>query len=112
MSLKHVPAMLASLWLAGCIYQPKVDHYYEADCEIELRKMTMSLHQRQELLYGQGVCSDNQGCLTIVAVKLIAAAVALPASAIVSGSIVVVGNSIFWMQERGECPRTWPTPAA
>ncbi len=87
--------------VAGCMYQPKLTTYYEEGCTIEFRRMTMTLEQQQQLLYGDVTCSGADHCKALFALRFIVAAAALPVSAIVSGSIVVVGNTIYWLQEQG-----------
>jgi hypothetical protein len=83
--------------------KPKLTIYHEEGCSIEFRRMTMTLEQQQQLLYGQGSCSGSGDCVASLALRFVAAAAELPISAIVSGSIVVVGNTIFWLQEQGQC---------
>jgi len=67
--------------------------------------MTLTLEQKQLILLS-GHCSGAGGCAgkeLIFALSFVLNAAALPASAIVSGSIAVIGNTIFWLQERGQC---------
>lgn len=47
-------------------------------------------------------CS-NSGCVAL----LVAAGATAAASAVISGSIVVVGNVAYWFEKQGRCKREW-----
>ncbi|OAI51472.1 hypothetical protein AYO46_01400 [Betaproteobacteria bacterium SCGC AG-212-J23] len=47
-----------------------------------------------------GGCGDARGCaLFLVAIGAVAAA-----SVVISGSVVLVGNTIHWLEKQGKCP--------
>jgi len=43
----------------------------------------------------------NEGCVTLV----VAAAATAAVSAVISGSIVIAGNTVYWFERRGQCRR-------
>ena len=99
MSLKacvSVLAGVAAVTTSGCIFYPAKVEYYEARCEAMLRHYEL---QVEEVGLRDGFCQSGYEaeCLTLV--------LAVSAgSAVVSGSIVVVGNTLYWLERQGKCP--------
>ena len=83
-----------ALLLAGCIYVPRSTVFYDQDCRIEAKHMTLEMTQVGAL----GHCGGNQ-CAQL----LVAAGAVTAASAVVSGSIVVTGNIVYWFEKQGRC---------
>lgn len=92
---------LATLLLSGCIYLPETTIRYDEKCGTYERKMTMQPYQVGTLMG----CRD-EGCVT----GLVAAGVVSAASAVVTGSVVVVGNVVNWLEKQGQCLN--PAPKA
>lgn len=86
--------LLASLLLQSCVYVPITTTRYDADCQILARHMTMEPVQVAQL----SSCSNAQ-CTDFMVVAGFTAA----ASAVISGSIVIVGNVVYWMEKQGSC---------
>lgn len=86
-------ACLAVL-LSGCIYLPRTTTVYDAQCHIEARHMELQMAQVGAL----GHCSGRECAELLVALGAVAAA-----SAVVSGSIVVAGNAVYWFEKQGRC---------
>ena len=84
------------LSLAACVVVPQTVYRPNPGCRTVERSMEL---QAVQLAWIQG-CS-NEGC----AVLLAAAGVTAAASAVVSGSIAVVGNIVYWLERQGNCPR-------
>lgn len=84
-----------SLLASGCVFYPKTVESYDPVCEIRTRQMLL----KSEVII-DGICSGSQqaasGCL-VVALGMTAG------SAVVSGSIVVAGNTVYWLEKRGKC---------
>ena len=78
-----------SVFVSGCIVYPKKVEFYDPECEIIVKKMTL------EVVPTHSVCSFEEECLVILGISA--------ASAVVSGSIVVVGNTIYWLEKVGKC---------
>jgi hypothetical protein len=89
--------LLAAAWvLAGCVMVPVTQTSFDAECGVVARQVTLAPVQVAAI---QG-CS-NQGC----AVLLAAAGATAAASLVVSGSIAIVGNIVFWLEKQGSCLR-------
>ena len=80
--------------LASCIYLPRTTEVYDASCAVTARHMTMELHQVGAI----GRC-QGQRCAEL----LVAAGAVGAVSAVVSGSIVVTGNVVYWFEKQGRC---------
>jgi len=88
--MKRSLMAIASCSIAGCIAYPKEVQYYDSDCHIEWRKMTLAAQDM-----GNIHCSHAVACAAILGVSA--------GSVIVSGTIVVAGNTVYWMEKRGKC---------
>jgi hypothetical protein len=101
-ALRHAAVLLAVPMLSACIMVPRTVMTYDPACRIVARQMTLQPVQVASI----GGCA-NQACVTLVA----AAAVTGLASTIVSGSIAVVGNVVYWIERQGQChPVSTGTP--
>ncbi len=89
-------ALAMLLGLQACVVVPRTTEFYDADCHITTRQMRLETVQIGVL----GRCS-NVGCATALVVIGATAA----ATAVVSGSIVVVGNVVYWLEKQGRCVR-------
>ena len=87
-----------SLFVSGCFFYPKTVQYYEPVCEIQARRM--ELHSKVIDATCSGG-SSHEGAAACLAFYLTMTA----GSALVSGSIVVVGNTVYWFEKRGRCAR-------
>ena len=87
-------ALLIAPLLQSCIVVPRTVEVYDPECRVVARHMDL---QAVQIGYIAG-CS-NDGC----AVLIVAAAATVTASAIISGSIVVIGNTVYWFEKQGRC---------
>jgi len=94
MSRAAAAITLSAVLLAGCIFLPRTSAVYDSDCEIYEKRMTLEVYQVGTL----AGCS-NEGCVAL----LVAAGVVSTASAVVSGSVVVAGNAVYWLEAKGQC---------
>lgn len=95
-------ALLAGLpfgLLSGCVMVPRTTEVYDVECQIMSRQMDL---QPVQVAAIRG-CS-NREC----GVLLAAAGATAVASAVVSGSIVIVGNVVYWFEKQGRCQRLAP----
>ena len=94
----RVPLAISGLSLlaSGCVFYPKTVESYDPVCEVRTRQMQL----KSEVIDGMCGASTHQeaavGCL-VVALGMTAG------SAVVSGSIVVAGNTVYWLEKRGKC---------
>jgi hypothetical protein len=82
--------------LQACVVVPRTDAVYDQDCKILRRQMVLEVQQ----LGSFGGCA-NDGCVAL----LVGFGVVAAASAVVSGSIAVVGNVVYWVEQQGKCNR-------
>ena len=87
---------LLLLLLQGCVYLPRTTVVYDADCRITSKRMDL---QPVQIAAISG-CS-NDGCAAL----LVAAGATAAASEVISGSIVVAGNVVYWFEKQGRCVR-------
>lgn len=87
-------AVFCALLLQACIYLPRTTEVYDADCQVITKKLDLLPVQ----IAAFGGCSDS-GCVAL----LVAAGATAAASAIISGSIVIVGNVVYWFEKQGRC---------
>ena len=82
--------------LAGCIVVPQTREVYDSECRLLTRQMTL------ETAYVGGFqrCAV-EGCLALLS----AAGAVTAVSAVVSGSIALVGNVVYWFERQGQCRR-------
>jgi hypothetical protein len=87
-------APLAAALLSGCVFVPKTQTTYDAQCNVHRREMTLDAAQLGNL----NGCSGRECGHVLAALGAIAAA-----SLVVSGSIVVAGNMVYYLEARGRC---------
>ena len=80
--------------LQGCVYLPETRTWYDEQCQIYSKHMTLRAHQVGAI----GNCVQRD-CVGVLAIFGAVGAV----SAVVSGSIVVVGNTVYWLEKNGKC---------
>jgi len=80
--------------LLGCVFVPRTTTTYDEDCQVESHHMLLDAQQVGSI----GRCA-NQGCIA----ELVAMGAVATTSAIVSGSIVVTGNVVYWLEKAGHC---------
>ena len=86
--------------LQGCVVVPKTQEYYDADCQIYARRMTLSAEAARIVI---NPCGGAE-CVA----QLVSAGIVGAATAVVSGSIVIVGNTVYWFEKQGRCNRVDP----
>ena len=85
-----------TLALQACVFVPRTTEVYDFDCRVSSRQMDLQAVE----IGGLGRCHGRECGVILVAVGATAAA-----SAVVSGSIVVVGNVVYWLEKQGRCQR-------
>jgi hypothetical protein len=94
-------AVVACTLATGCVIVPVTVEGYDSECRVVTRHMEL-----QAVQIGAIQNCSNQACagLVIVAAGLAAA------SAIVSGSVVVIGNIGYWAERKSTCLLAPPPP--
>ena len=97
---------LATCALTACVMVPVTREVYDADCRMMRREVTLEA----AVIGGFASCS-GQECSALLATLGIVGA----ASLVVSGSLAVVGNVVYWLEHEANCRRRnaagVPTPA-
>ena len=97
---------LLLLLLIGCVYVPKQVTQYDEECNIELKKYVLTrtdIHPTQVYI-GINRCSD-EACVALFLGGIVGYSLIGPVSALVSGSIVITGNTIHWLERQGQCQK-------
>lgn len=80
------------LLLQACFFYPKVSPQQTASCDVSTRQLTLDV--------GVLDLSSTSGDIDdLMAVVVVIGGV----SAVVSGSIVLVGNTVHWLEKEGRC---------
>jgi hypothetical protein len=82
------------LLVQGCVFVPITTQVQEPGCRVATRQMKLQPVQIASL----GRCRGDE-CAAV----LVVAGAAAAASAVISGSIVVAGNIVYWLEEQGAC---------
>ncbi len=94
--------ILLSISLHACVVvTPKKVASYDKKCKVATQKIELTLEQAQT--YNDLHCT-NGDCTLDFAQALIESAFTTASSAIASGSVAIVGNTLYWLESQGECP--------
>ena len=92
------------LLLQGCVFLPVTVEAYDPACRVVQRQMTL---QPVQLAAISGC--GNGGCAALLG----GAGVTAAASLVVSGSIAIIGNVVYWLERQGaSCQPPLPPPVA
>ena len=95
--MRHLLIAFTVAALSACVYVPRTTEVYDADCRIQSKQMKLEPVQIAHL----GQCAGGNACGAL----LVVAGATAAASAVVSGSIVVAGNMVYWLEKQGRCVR-------
>ena len=92
-------AMRASLTLAAallqaCVFLPRTETVIDPTCRIETKQMTLRVEQFGYI----GSCSGRECGAVLAILGAITAG-----SMVVSGSIVIIGDVVYWLERQGKC---------
>jgi hypothetical protein len=92
--VKIIIYCLLSIWLSSCIVYPDTSQEQKQNCELVTKKITL----KSEPLIGSDLnCGSNSA-------DCVAAAIAIATvSTVISGSIMVAGNTVHWIEQQGIC---------
>lgn len=99
--LSRVFSLILLLFLSACVYVPVVQDAppEEAACKTLTKDLSLETRDFEGGGLNQG-CNRNQECLNAL---LMTATVVTAGSAIISGSIVLTGKTIHWLEYQGTC---------
>lgn len=84
--------------VSGCVFYPREVDYYDAECDITTRRLVLDTVVIEGSCAGTNSYDPNNDKACLALIVAVGAA-----SAIVSGSIVVVGNTVSWLEKTGRC---------
>lgn len=88
-------------FLSACVVVPSVTSAYDETCQIVKQKVELTIEEVSS--FEQLHCSNSHSCESQFVGQVVGVALILPLSAIVSGSVAVIGNTMYWLQEQGKC---------
>lgn len=93
-----LPALLAMALASagGCVFLPETTSAYDPACDVVRRHMMLKPHQVDAFV---GCQNERCGALLVLAGAVTAASV------VVSGSVAVVGDAVYWLEAQGQCRR-------
>lgn len=103
-SLKYCkpPLLLAANMLCSCVLVvPKKVTSYDSACKLTTKHIELSIEEVET--YGHMGCA-NDDCLDNLGDLLAYSTLTAATSTIVSGSIALVGNTLYWLERQGNCP--------
>jgi len=93
--MKLTLILVALILLQACAFYPKTQYTQDVErCDLTFKKLKMDVTDSKIQCQGGG---NSAGACVILA------GVISGGSAIVSGSIVLVGNSLHWLEKQGKC---------
>jgi hypothetical protein len=99
---RRLAFLLVGSSLSACLVLPKVDMNQPVPCPLVTREVTLDTVQLGHI----GHCYGD-ACL----LQLTAGTVVFAASALVSGSVALVGNTLHWIERVHKCGRPAAEPA-
>jgi|GEM_PF-1909063 len=96
----HLILMILSTTLCACVVVPKTVASYDEECKVATHKIELRLEQAGT--FNEIDCIHND-CGEEFAGAIFNSALIMTTSAIVSGSIALTGNTLYWLGRRSEC---------
>lgn len=86
--------------IAGCVVTPKKVASFDTKCMAYTNKIELTVEQIGLL---DEVDCLAKSCRAEVAAALISSTIATTASTIASGSVALIGNTLYWVESQGKC---------
>lgn len=99
MKAVFIPFIVCLIFIHGCVFIPKIktDKMVPENCETYTKKWELTHKQHVDFNSCYGSSIESGICLSIVGILV-------PASSfIVSGSVVLIGNTLHWLEYKGRC---------
>lgn len=95
-----ITIILISTMLSGCFFYPKAAREPYNQCKLVTRKLTLGMKTAR----GFNISSSSAKPEALLGALGVGVA-ASTATLIVSGSIVILGNTVHWLEQEGSCPK-------
>jgi hypothetical protein len=106
-SLKHLRGValigLGASLLSGCMVVPKTVTSYDPRCQVVQKHVQLEAKQVKVV----ATCGNTVEC----GGQLVFYGLVATSSAVISGSVAVVGNVVYWLEKQGQCVRGAPSPS-
>lgn len=103
-SKTKILAVLAVIFLSSCVYyKPQKVAYYDSECELVRKKLVLTTEQQK--LFDEDIECRNEECVYMLLGQVTGKALMAPLSLIISGSIVVAGNTVYWLEKQEQCKK-------
>lgn len=83
------------------MYQPKQVTYFDEECQVVAKQLVLTESQTSLLMSGDA-CA-NFDCLNLLSGRTLGSIIMVPLSYVVSGTIVLSGNTLFWLEKQNNC---------
>ena len=90
-----------TIFLCSCAVMPQFTEKFDEKCQTVQKKVELSIEQSGA--FEDLECSDNEDCKAVFLAEIIGSVIVFPVSTIISGSIALIGNTIYWVEEYGQC---------
>ncbi|AAZ25935.1 hypothetical protein [Colwellia psychrerythraea] len=90
-----------SLFLCSCAVMPTFTEKFDEKCQAVQKKVVLSIEDAG--MFGELECPSKDDCKAQLLGQILGSVIIFPVSAIISGSIAVIGNSVYWLNEQGQC---------
>jgi hypothetical protein len=100
--LRLLPAALL-LALQACVVVPQTREVYDPECRMMKKEVIL-----EAAVVGRFQACQGDGCVAL----LVATGAVTAATAVVSGSIALIGNVAYWFERQGSCSRSEVQPAS
>jgi len=85
--------LITCLTFSGCVVIPEKRYIYDKDCDIRYKQYTLKAEEYRNY---QAHCNVSEEC--ILALLFVPVT-----SLVISGSVVIVGNVVNWLEKEGAC---------
>lgn len=92
-------ALLAAL--QACVVVPQTRSVYDPACGVATQRIELEV-----AVIGSFQRCRGDGCVAL----LVSAGIVTVGSAVISGSVAVIGNVLYWAERRGGCPAPAAAP--
>jgi hypothetical protein len=94
-------ALLLALAVPACVVVPQTREVYDAECRMMKKEVRL-----ETAVVGRFQGCQGDGCVAI----LVATGAVTAATAVVSGSLALIGNVAYWFESQGRCSKAEPVP--
>ncbi len=91
---------ITSISICSCVVKPKKTSHYNAECDVITKKYELTVEQVK--MFDDMNC-ENDDCKMQFTKEIAGSVIMVPLSAVVSSSIAIVGNTLYWLEKQGKC---------